>query len=694
MKKLLTHKYFLVLLPSIIFLVVAVLTLSDYGINWDSPKHFIRGQSYLHFILTGKHNFLDLPAYPVPKGAPDYVDFNVENKIKNKTPQNPNIRRSYFQSDFYTFDYFLTKHEHTHPEVNDLLAAIFNYIVFQKMGIMGDIEAYHLFIVLTTFVLMVPLAFWVYFHFGIFTSLIVVASLALYPIVFSETHFNIKDPVLMSFFGLAILSFHIGFSNKKPILIFVSAIFAGFALGTKFNVVFLPLILGPWLIFRLILKRQDKKKKYNFWEILGGTKAFLGIILYPFISLGIFFIFSPYLWTKPVDKFISILNYYRDIGIGTPVEVSQFLAGGWNMYPIVWVLITTPLPILLLSIVGLFYSLYLIKEKKKDYALLVLLWFLVPIARVAWPGTNIYGGVRQIMEFIPAMAILAGMGAFLIMRWLSRLGVLLVMASVIFVIYEMVSIHPNQNVYFNQLIGGLSGAQEKEIPSWGNTYGNVYLQGIKWLNENAGENAKLALPVNYISAIPRIKLRQDINLDNHYFSGMNREGEYAMEMDFDWPLKSKYKYAYYKIFLEPIYQVKVDGIPLLNIWKNDLTYTREGFKKEVMIKSFVVGFDKQKLIIDLPNKILLTRLIIDHSVYKCNNNLQEGFVAISIDRENFTRMSPIIDLEAPEITPGFDEDTFVYLFPASQASTIIINPQQSNSCILKDYRVSIWGLHK
>src|SRR3989344_9163057 len=101
MRKLLSLNLLLVLLVPILFLIISVLTLSDYGINWDSPKHFIRGQSYLHFILTGKRDFLDIPAYPVLTGAPDFVDFNVTPPIRpdaslKEISPNSNVRRSYF----------------------------------------------------------------------------------------------------------------------------------------------------------------------------------------------------------------------------------------------------------------------------------------------------------------------------------------------------------------------------------------------------------------------------------------------------------------------------------------------------------------------------------------------------------------------------------------------------------------------
>lgn len=710
---------FLILLIPIAFLIIAILTLKDYGINWDSPKHFMRGQAYLHFILTGKRDFLDIPAYIPLKDAPDHVDPNVggltdSNEARGQRMENSNVRRSYFQSDLYTFDYFMTKHVHTHPEVNDLLLAFSNHIFFQKLGIVGDIEAYHLFIVLITFILLAGVGLWVYHQFGIFASFVAAVSLGLYPLVFSESHFNIKDPVLMSFFGLAILTFWFGFSKEKSKYILLSALLAGFALGTKFNTVFLLFILGPWILAHLLVRYQSRvKRKFRVVEFLGGWKVVISILVYPLITLGIFYLLSPYLWGDPVGRFIAILNYYREIGVGTPQEMSSYLIGGWNTYPLVWIVFTTPLPILFLFMVGICYSMFLVFRRQSDVAFLVLLWFAIPVARVVWPGANIYGGVRQIMEFVPAMAILSGMGGFFLVRWtsitvqgkvLSRIIVLSIIASFMFVVYEMIIIHPNQNVYFNQLVGGLSGAQERNIPSWGNTYGNVYLQGINWLNNNAEPNARLALAANYISAIPRLKLRPDIDLDNSHWSGPDRKGEYGMEMYYDWPLKSRYKYAYYEIFLEPVYQVVVDGVPLLKIWKNELEFTREGYEREVIIKPLSIareddevspGVIQQKLRLDFINQVFLTRLTIDYFADNCERQGEDGFVAVSQDGINFVREpGPLYDPESPYASPGMDENTFVYMFPARPARSVIFNSQKTNPCVLKNYKITVVGLER
>lgn len=690
---------FLVLLIPIVFLAVSLLTLSDYGINWDSSIHFIRGQSYLRFILTGDRDFLDVPAYPQPKGAPDTVDFNVEGAtnsgvVKKGPIENPTkLRRSYYQSDFYTFNYFMTNHVHTHPEVNDLLLAFSNYIFYQKLGILDDVESYHVFIVLVTFAIVAATSLWVYQHWGVFASVVATSSLALYPLVFAESHFNFKDPILMSFFGLSILAFQYGFSKSKSFYIILSAILVGFAVGTKFNALFLAPILGLWLLLVLTKNHKETRKKAHL---------LIPIIIFPFISLAVLYIFSPYLWADPIGNFMKIVKYYQDIGIGTPEEQSAYLVGGWNTYPLLWIFYTTPLPILLLSAVGLFYSIFLFFRQKSDAAFLVLLMFSVPIVRVMWPGANIYGGVRQIMEFVPAMAILSGVGANYLVREIgNRFGI----KNIVFIIvitgvlveegYTLIKLHPNQNVYFNQLVGGLGGAREKQIPSWGNSFGNAYLQGIEWLNANAEPNARLALAVNYISSIPRLKLRSDIDLDNAHFSGTKREGEYAMELYFDWPLKSRYKYSYYETFLDPIYEVRVDGVPLLKIWKNNLEYTKAGFAREVVIKPQSVSILGESLRIDFEKQIFLTRLIVEHSSKGCQKQNDNGFVSVSMDGKEFTRdPNPLFDPESPYISVGMDEDTFDYPFAARPAISIIFNTGQSGSCILKDYEIKVWGLAK
>ena len=701
----------------VIYLFLTLFTLDKYGVNWDTPKHLIRGHSYLHYIQTGKHDFLDMPPYPTLKGAPDYIDNNASPSKRTEVSKNSEelgIRRSYFQSDFYTFDYYMHKDErvppeakHSHPEVNDLFTAFANYIFFQKLGLMGDLESHYLFIVLPVFMLGVAVSMFVYYNWGVIASLVASSSLFLLPLVFSESHFNIKDPPLMAFFGLAILTFWFGVNSNRVLFIIISAIFTGLALGTKFNTVFLPLIVVPWYVYYLIKKHGLKKiMLLDLQKLLEGSRMLFGLLLFPIISLGVLFVFSPYLWENPIKHFFDIINYYREIGTGAPSEQS-YIFYGWNFYPLLLILYTTPLPVLTLSVIGLTYSLWLVVRKKSDTSLLLILWFFVPLLRAVWPGMNILGDIRHILEFTVPFAIFSGLGAFSVLnlvktyisnsKSLINLTVVIIFASLTFVVYELVKIHPNENVYFNQLIGGLSGAKNKEMPLWGNTYGNVYLQGINWLNENAKQDAKVALGWNYISSIPRLKLRKDIDLNNAHWSGPNHKGEYVIEMYFNNPLQKRYKFAYYEKFLNPVHEVKVDGVPLLKIWKNDREFLKDINEEIRKIKPTIVkveiipGSGNKRLRVEFEKEVSLMSLVINHSEKDCQRQEGLGYMTVSPDGQSFNREQDLlIDPESPYLSPEMDEDTFVFMFPARTARIIILDTELPNPCILKDFEISTW----
>jgi hypothetical protein len=135
--------------------------------------------------------------------------------------------------------------------------------------------------------------------------------------------------------------------------------------------------------------------------------------------------------------------------------------------------------------------------------------------------------------------------------------------------------HPHQNVYFNDLIGGIAGAAGHHLFDWQTSYGNPYKQGVNWLNDKAESGARLAYLDGTMQAISPLWLRDDIRFGSH-FSGFEREGEYIISLVYPEP-PHVFEYNYLERFLEPVHVIAVDGVPLLNIWKNDETYVKEGF---------------------------------------------------------------------------------------------------------------------
>mgnify|MGYP001567965679 FL=1 len=391
-----------------------------------------------------------------------------------------------------------------------------------------------------------------------------------------------------------------------------------------------------------------------------------------------------------------MLKFYKEVGTVPTGELNNYMFRGFNIFPAFWITITTPLPILFLTFIGIVHSLRKISSNKFSPHLLILLWFFIPIFRVTIPGSAIHSGVRHIMEFLPALAILAGIGAkvlYQISNFKTHKAVisLVLISSFGFVFWEVSQLHPNENIYFNQIIGGLSGAKEKDIPFWGYNYGNVYLQGVNWLNKNAEPNAKLALAVGNMVNIPRIKLRPDIDFSNAHMSGPHQNGEYVMEMSNNGGIKKMYGYAFYDTFLEPVHEVKVDGVALLTIWKNDSKYLKHNLIKESELKIRELSTKGSTLNIDLGEEILLTSLRIAHKSENCEAQ-RGGYVKLSTDNVTWTQEPETIDnIQIPFQWLKRDPNNFVFLFLYKPTRYIFIDTELTNPCLLKEPSVKVFG---
>lgn len=663
----------------ILYFFISVFTLASYGVNWDEVHHSTRGQAYLYYFLTDKKHY--------------------DQKLFEK-----GVRHSFYQMPNYDFTKQKTI-DGDHPVFSDIMSSLFNFIFYQKLGIVNDFEAYHLYgVVLVTCFLMF-MFFWVEQYFGGFSALVSVLSLILYPLFYGESHFNVqKDTPEAVFYGLAIMAFYTGYANKSAKWIIMSSLFFGAALGTKFNILFMPLIILLWLII--------KERTSIFRKIRGlSPKLRLAFLAFPFIGFGIFYFSWPHLWYDPIKNILQVIGYYKEFGIAPiPTEPSHYYLYGLNTYPLQWILYTTPLIILFLSIFGILYSLTKGWSEKNRTSILVLLWLFIPIIRVTFPNTSIYGGVRQIMEYIPAMAILAGIGATYIVKLLNdyiarnlkqfnnitikqflRIGIVLLFIPITL---RIISLFPNESIYFNPLIGGLKGAKEKNIPGWGNSLGNPYRQAKYWLNEHAEKNAKVALRFGNVSNIPRTMLREDIMYSNTYRSGPKREGEYVVGVNHYGSHKEFYHYKYLERFLNPVYEVKVDDVSVLKIWKNDIKHTRKEYLlMEKEVENIITENNNNRLLIVFPKVVKLTRIEI---IYKDENCIisPQSYYEISKDFRTWVH-APGTLLKFPDFHwfNAHEEGKLQYLFAADEVQFIRTRSNTSDSCLLKHpIKVQAWHI--
>lgn len=659
--------YIIGVVLSIVFFTGGILTISDYGLNIDEPIHFIRGQAYLKMLTTGEKTYK----------ASDLVGSRI----------------STYKIQQYNGAYFM-KNDSGHPPLNGILAAATNRIFYEKLGWLGDLESYHLFEILASSLLVFLTYVMIRRKYGVFAGIVSSLSLGLYPLFLGESHYNIKDPLEASFFAFTIFFIYLSIEKRSGLYLFLSSIFCALAFGTKFNIVFLPFILILYLIARFPVFKFLKLKYLKRIPI----GIYVSLILYPIVVFGVQFVSRPYLWIDSFNRFMNIVLYYKDIGTGISYQPS-YVFNGWNLYVPFFIAISTPLQVLALSLIGSVCSLFLFRKENNKFSFLLLMWFMVPVLRVMWPGSSVYSGVRQIMEYIPAMAALSGIGAFILRNYLKKylkssfISSLLILLAFIPLIITLWKMHPNESVYINSLTGGLKGARAKNIPGVGETMGNAYLQGILWLNKYADKNARFGLPVGLASNIPRQFIRPDIKLGG-FFSGMKREGEYMMEMiSVDFP-PPRYNFQYLDTFLNPVYAVEVDGVPILKIWKNDAEHTKKGYLNEEEEKEIkVVGGKETGFIeVQLKQSGFITRLEIDHDNKECAER-GSGDIGYHDDKGKERSAPGDLYLSQGKYAASLQtKNHFVYFFPATKAKILSVIPADPNLCILQFNNIRVYGL--
>jgi len=187
-------------------------------------------------------------------------------------------------------------------------------------------------------------------------SYLAVTLLYLCPRIFAESFFNTKDIVFLSFFIITIYYYFqlIKKKNTKNLIIF--SIVSGILISQRIIGILIPLMVFILFLFENI----DNKKKLK------------KIILYAFFSLLIisfvFFLSMPILW---FNVLINIKNYiyHQKIIIQGLIYLVEYygeyipsITSPWN-YRLLWITITIPEVLVMISFVGFFYlSIFIYKK--------------------------------------------------------------------------------------------------------------------------------------------------------------------------------------------------------------------------------------------------------------------------------------------------------------------------------------------
>ena len=200
--------------------------------------------------------------------------------------------------------------------------------------------------------------------------------LVLHPRIFANSFYNTVDIAFLAFYIISIYSL-IRFLDNKT---YRNSILHALACAILIDIRVAGLILPITTLLLCFIEFYYTKDKSRLLKI---------IFTYSLSLLLLTYLFWPYLWSDPVNNFITAFNESRYVKHPQTV---------WD-YNFVWIFTTTPAFYSLLFIIGFIYSLLKVFKdinnfKQRDRAVILFL-FLVPLIAPVITGTRLFNGWRH-----------------------------------------------------------------------------------------------------------------------------------------------------------------------------------------------------------------------------------------------------------------------------------------------------------
>jgi hypothetical protein len=276
--------------------------------------------------------------------------------------------------------------------------------------------------------------------------------------------FLYKDVLFLSFFTIS-LFFFLEAINKLSIrnLIYFS-LFNALAINLKIFAIFLPF----FFIFILIIK--------NFYTniFLENYKKLIFYIL----SLAIFtYIFWPYLWENPLQKFIELFLSLDELIKLKILYFNQYIPNKFlpSAYIVNWIIISSPILQIIFFLLGyIFYAIRFLKRflnienkliyndlwrsrgEEKDFIFFLLLtsFFFIFI----FFNATLYNGWRLVYFFNIFILYFGIYFLNIILKYFRKNSLaknfirLIIFLAISYNSYSLISYHPFQSIYFNSFL--------------------------------------------------------------------------------------------------------------------------------------------------------------------------------------------------------------------------------------------------
>lgn len=512
----------------ILSLAIHLPILNAYGFTWDFYHHFYAGAKF--FGLSWNQ----VDSRPIPYTSPDP-------RGTYQLPYGPFISIIPFAS----------------------------YKLFHvKMQILAEDAAYHLPIVIIGS--LGPVLLFLFLSEALKKRTIAFLAslfLLLTPRYFGDLHNNMKDIPMAVVFCLNVWLLWRLYTYRKMRDCLLAATGFAIAFSTKINSIFLPILFGVFLMVGYAREGGVHLLRHPVSRAAGWVKKYRAALLYFLLAPLFAYLLWWFFWGDAIGELR--LMFTETFLVGTN-NIEVVFAGKWYcsgvnvpwFYPYGYLAITTPLPVLIFFFIGVIIAMMRFLRKKDTTALLLVLWFFVPLTRYLAPRIGVIDGIRHFQEVVFPIAALAALGMDHMLRFVRRpLLKLTVCALTIFsLLFAIYSYHPYQITYFNQLVGGIKGAYGKyDLDYWGSSQ----KRAMAWLNEHAPRDStvNIVMAADVASRYLRPDLLAKVNkklFDNaDYVILLNRQGFFY-----------RYWITEYLLTHDPIYTIETQGVPLVWIYDN------------------------------------------------------------------------------------------------------------------------------
>jgi tetratricopeptide (TPR) repeat protein len=301
------------------------------------------------------------------------------------------------------------------------------------------------------------------------------------------------------------------------------------ALGTRSGglLLFPYLLMYGGLFYVLWVGWKECYKIAKHWKEIENILLVLVLVLGSGYLLSI--LCWPFALARPFSNVLLSLREFTNLSIGlrTIFEGKQVMSNmlPWHYVP-KYLLMAAPL-VVVVGWVGYLVTTAARRGVFTLNAFFLLFALIFPVFWVIYKHSNLYGGIRHMLFVMPFMVVLAALFWSRLVascRPASIASWVILVALLALPVRHVARNHPNEYVYFNELVGGLPGAYGAYETDY---YYNSLKEAADWFKANVDYKGRPVTIITNHSANMQHYFREDTNVKVIY-------GRYYEKFDKDW----------------------------------------------------------------------------------------------------------------------------------------------------------------